>query len=206
MKPGDYKEKRTKKVNGKDITVGVIPYNGDIYEVELKGSGQGGFARIHRAFRQRDGRVFAFKEFINPKDEQDKLVHARIKGNIKNLLRKPLTEADKKTPLKYFVPPAIGIVELPESNSFGYFMEFIDTKQYSNKTKHLFKKETMPDAKALCGIVKSVSHVFYGIHNISGYFYKDINTGNIYINTNKGEALVADADNISASNVISVLY
>lgn len=190
MISGDYKER--KRVNKKGVQVTdkiVTSTSGTEYLIGGK-MGAGGVARVFRAKRLRDGKKFAFKEYL-PSPELAK-IHRNIKRNVQKLISNPILDDDGK-PLKSFVMP-VEIVELPASHSFGYVMEVVDTSNYI-PLKKLWRD--YPDARIMCRLCKNIAHLFTRLHLGTGWCYKDINEDNIYIDPGTGDFYIIDCDNIS---------
>ena len=90
-------------------------------------------------------------------------------------MKEPMTEEDGVTPLEEFVGPMDkdSLIELTESQSFGYIMEKVDTKIFLSIPK-LWHRETYPDAEVLCKACLNIANLFRKIH-LKGWCYKDIN-------------------------------
>ncbi len=200
MEKGDYKERKRIAKSGKQVTDKiVVSTSGTEYVIGPK-MGQGGVARVFRARRVTDGKEFAFKEYV-PTPERMK-IHREIKKNLQTLIKNPVLDQNG-TPLKSLIHPK-EIVEFPVSHGFGYIMELVDTDNYVS-LKSLWHPETYPDALLLCKICKNIAHLFTQLHLGTGWCYKDINEGNIYINPKTGDVFVIDLDNISVPETKTIL-
>lgn len=191
MITGDYKEQTRINKKGKKVTDKIVTSkNNTTYAIGPR-LGQGGVAAVYRCRRCSDGKEFAFKEYVpNPKLKK---VHMDIKKNLEKLIKEPIKDTSGKQ-LHSFIPP-LEIVDLPASKSFGYVMELVDTKKYLNYGKKF--RSNYPDAYILCELGKNIAYLFDVLHLGTGWCYKDINEGNIYLNVKSGDILIIDCDNIS---------
>lgn len=204
MFKGDYKEITEIGANGKKITRKVVKSTTGVEYIIGPRLGQGGVAKVFRAKRRKDNKVCVFKEYV-PSPE-NRVVHRKIKNNIKQLMIKPLMEEDGKTPLKSFIGPMDkdSLIELSASGGFGYIMEMVDTKVFMPIPK-LWHSSTHPDDKALCKACWNLAYLFRRIHLGNGWCYKDINEGNIYIDSRTGNVRIIDCDNISKPSVKCII-
>ena len=162
--------------------------------------GAGGVAKVFYATRVGDNKKYVFKEYVTKPAQR--LIHAAIKSNLIELIKKPLVDAQGNM-LAHFVPP-LDIVNL--STGFGYIMDLVDTSAYNYKSvvKIINHHEFYPDAKVLCKFCKDFANFFKTIH-LKGWCYKDINEGNIYIDPKTGDFWVIDCDNISVKAKKTIL-
>ena len=201
MITGDYIEKSRVTKSGKTVKEKIVTSTTGV-EYAIGGKlGAGGVAKVYRARRLRDKAEFVFKEYV-PSPENRRM-HRAIKNNIKNLMNKPLTESDG-TPLESFVGPLDkdSLIELPASGGFGYIMKFVDTDAFLSIPK-LRHPKSYPDAKILCVACMNIAQLFRRVH-FTGWCYKDINEGNIYINNKTGEIRIIDCDNISVQSTKTI--
>lgn len=198
MITGDYIERKGKRSDGSIGPIRVVTSTTGVEYRIAKKFGAGGVGTVYRAFRVSDGMACVFKEYV-PSAELRK-VHRNIKNNIKELMRQPLLDDDGSV-LKSFVGPLDkdSLIELPASGGFGYIMELVDMNAYKSVPK-LRHGDTYPDADVLCTAGYNIAHFFRRVHK-RGKCYKDINEGNVYINTRTGDIRVIDCDNISVQSV-----
>lgn len=201
MISGDYKERTRKNKKGKEITEKIIKTASGNEYIIGKRMGQGGVGRVYKVRRVSDGKEFAFKEYMPSPDRA--AIHKGIKKNLQTLLRNPILDRDG-IPLKSFIGP-IELVDLPASRGFGYIMELVDTENYVPLKKLWHSASIYPDALILCKICKNIAHLFTRLHLGTGWCYKDINEGNIYINPKTGDIFVIDLDNISVPKTKTIL-
>ena len=190
MIAGDYRERKRVNRKGKIVIEKIVTSaSGTEYVIGPK-MGQGGVARVFRCRREKDKKEFAFKEYV-PSEEKMKL-HRSIRKNLQELIAHPITDKDG-SPLKSFKGP-IELIDLPASKGFGYVMDLVDTERMVD-VKKIWNR--YPDARILCRIGKNVANLFARLHLGTGWCYKDINEGNIYLNPDTGEVVIMDCDNIS---------
>ena len=199
MIAGDYTERKRTAKNGKTVTDKIVTSTTGVEYAIGKKLGAGGVARVFRARRLSDKKECVFKEYV-PSPETRRM-HNAIKKNIQNLMRNPLTEDDGVTPLRSFIGPmdTDSLIELPASKGFGYIMELVDTKAFL-AVPNLWHRDKYPDAAVLCKACRNIAYLFRRVH-FSGWCYKDINEGNIYINNKTGDIRIMDCDNISVQSV-----
>lgn len=202
MISGDYVERTRKTKSGKLVVDKIVTSTTGVEYAIGKKLGAGGVAKVYRARRLNDKKECVFKEYIH--SPETRKIHNAIKRNIQNLIRNPLTEDDGITPLKSFVGPMDkdSLIELPESNGFGYIMELVDTKKFL-PVPRLWHRDAYPDAEILCKVCINISYFFRRVH-FKGWCYKDINEGNIYINNKNGEVRIIDCDNISVQSTKTI--
>lgn len=195
MKPGDYIERERITQSGRMVTDKIVISTTGVEYVITKQFAKGGVAKVYKARRLSDKKECVFKEYV-PSPENLRM-HNAIKRNIQNLINKPLTENDGTTPLKSFVGPIDedSLIDLPQSQSFGYIMELVDTKSFL-QVPQLWHRDRYPDALTICKACINIADFFRSVH-FKGWCYKDINEGNIYINNKTGDIRVIDCDNIN---------
>ena len=201
MIAGDYTEKTRINSKGKTVTDRVVKSTTGVeYAVSKKPLGAGGVAKVYHARRLSDGKECVFKEYVHSTDPAKQQMHNRIRGNIQNLMAKPLMGKDKVTPLSSFVGPMDknSLINLPQSHGFGYMMECVDMKRFLPILK-LWHADTYPDAAVLCKICANIADLFYALH-FAGWNYKDINEDNIFMDTKTGEIRIIDCDNIGTQD------
>lgn len=202
MITGDYIEKDRVTKSGKIVKDKIVTSTTGV-EYAIGGRlGAGGVAKVYKARRLSDKAEFVFKEYVP--NAGSRLMHRAIKNNIKKLMDKPLTDNDGKTPLESFVGPLDkdSLIELPASKGFGYIMKLVDTKVFLPVPK-LWHKDVYPDAETLCKACNNIAQLFRRVH-LTGWCYKDINEGNIYINNKTGEIRIIDCDNISVQSAKTI--
>ena len=96
---------------------------------------------------------------------------------------------------KRFVWPKDLVVEEGNSVLYGYRMDLIDTTKFVELTKIWANRHPQPSFKNLCEISFKIADSFSDLH-LSGYCYKDISLGNLLINSEGGDVLICDNDNI----------
>ena len=201
MIKGDYVERSRVTKSGKTVVDKIVTSTTGVEYAIGPRLGSGGVAKVFRARRLSDKAEFAFKEYA-PSPETRR-VHRAIKRNIQTLIKTPLTESDG-TPLTSFIGPLDkdSVIELPASGGWGYIMELVDTEAFLSVPK-LRHPGIYPDAKILCIACMNIASFFRRVH-FSGWCYKDINEGNIYINNKTGEIRVIDCDNISVQSTRTI--
>ncbi len=204
MIQGDYKERERITKSGKKVKERIVTSTTGVEYSIGKRLGIGGVAQVYRARRVRDHKECVFKEYRPSENPDVQKAHRNIKKNIEKLMKEPMTEEDGVTPLEEFVGPMDkdSLIELTESQSFGYIMEKVDTKIFLSIPK-LWHRETYPDTEVLCKACLNIANLFRKIH-LKGWCYKDINEGNIYINNKTGEIRMIDCDNISIQSVKTI--
>ena len=203
MISGDYTERKRKARSGKIVTDKIVKSTTGVEYAIGKKLGAGGVAKVYKARRLSDKKECVFKEYVpSPKRRR---IHNAIKRNIQNLMRNPLTEGDGKTPLQSFVGPLDkdSLIELPQSKGFGYIMELVDTKSFLPVPK-LQHQDVYPDARIICKACINIAYLFRRVH-FTGWCYKDINEGNIYINNKTGDIRIIDCDNISVQSTKTII-
>ena len=166
--------------------------------------GKGGVGAVFRAVCKEDGKTYAFKYFKpDPNDVQLMLVHNNIKKNIANLIKTPLKAVGGKE-LTSFIGPKDMISNVPGKGGFGYIMEFKDTSHCGSIFKSWKKPEQYkPDARATMEICIKIAEIFDRIH-ASGRCYKDVNEGNIYLDSQNNNVYIIDSDNIAPDGVKTI--
>jgi eukaryotic-like serine/threonine-protein kinase len=102
-------------------------------------------------------------------------------------------------PSRCFIWP-IDLVELKKYHTFGYIMDYVDTKSYSTLEDLLYDDEET-DVKLYRDIIAAylLSDSFFRLH-IRGLIHADISSGNVWINKITGDIKISDCDNIIFSN------
>jgi serine/threonine protein kinase len=175
--------------------------NGDSITI-LKKLGAGGQGIVYRVEYPGQGE-FALKwykpAYLSGLDEK----HSNGRKDFKENIRKNI---DKGSPSEKFLWP-VALTD-DTDGSFGYIMnlrpkEYDDfTDIYNTKNsegKPVKFKSFRASVESAIGIVNA----FRALHR-KGYFYLDLNDGNFFINTDNGDVLVCDNDNVTASPRYSI--
>lgn len=194
MKPGDYIERDRVAPSGKSVTDKIVKSTTGVEYIIGRKSDVNGIRNIYRARRLFDGKECVFKEYI-PSPESRR-IHNAIKRNIQIFMKYPLTEDDGKTPLLSFIGPLDkdSLIDLPQSNGFGYIMEPIDMEVFFS-VSNLWHQDVYPSISIIFKACHNIAHLFRRVH-LKGWCYKDINERNIYINYQTGDIRIIDCDNI----------
>lgn len=194
MRPGDYTERDRVTQSGRIVTDKIVKSTtGTEYAIGRKDDITG-FRKIYRARRLCDKKDCVFKEYTA--SVMIRGMCDAIKRNVQILMEYPLTEDDGKTPLQSFVGPLDkdSLIELPQSNGFGYIMEPIDKGPFF-PLQTLWHRGVYPDISIMFKACYNIAHFFERAH-FMGWCYKDINEGDIYINNRTGDIRIIDCDNI----------
>ena len=182
---------------------------GRTYEF-IENIGGGGFGKISKVKCREDGKIYAFKFFPPPKDNDLEMRESQsnIRRIIKSLIEKPVTYRDGSK-LENLVQPIEMVSKVPSATTpgkfgFGYIMDFKQVKDCGTIFKSWKKIELFrPDAKQMCEICIQIATIFDRIH-ASGRGYKDVNEGNIYFNIQTGQVYVIDCDNVAPENMSTI--
>lgn len=202
MIPGDYIERDRETPSGKIVTDKIVKSTSGVEYIIGRKNDINGSRNIYRARRLFDGKECVFKEYI-PSPESSRM-HNAIKRNIQIFMKCPLTEDDGKTPLLSFIGPLDkdSLIDLPQSNGFGYIMEPIDTEVFF-PVSNLWRQDVYPNISIIFKACYNIAHLFRRIH-FKGWCYKDINEGNIYINYRTGDIRIIDCDNIGIQSAKAI--
>lgn len=200
MIKGDYREKERITKSGKKVIDRVVVSTTGVEYAIGKHLGDGGFGTAYIAHRLKDGMKCVFKEYRRQNEVEKAAAQKKIRGNICNLMRNPIMSEDGRTPLKSFIGPmdTDSLVLLPASDGWGYVMEMVEMDSFHSVLK-LWNKDLYPDADILCKACAEIARLFRRVHK-SGYCYKDLSEGNIYINNKTGEVRIIDCDNIGVQS------
>ena len=144
-----------------------------------------------------DGQQYALKwykkSYLNGLDKKHEEGKKFFKTNL-------ITIIDKKAPNEKFLWPE----ELTEeiNGCFGYIMKLRpnEYKDFSDILVSSDKNGNPVVFKRFRAVVESALNIVYGFRTLhaKGFFYLDLNDGNFFINTNSGDVLICDNDNVSA--------
>ena len=95
---------------------------------------------------------------------------------------------------KRFVWP-LDLVTMKNSQLFGYLMPLIDTKRFSDLEEVWKHKKPEPGMRALCEISYKLAESYRALHK-SGYCYRDVSHRNLMFNSQTGDILISDNDNV----------
>lgn len=117
------------------------------------------------------------------------------KLGIRSLLMKgaPKGEAGKR-----FLWP-LDIVTKDDSENFGYLMNVIDKNKFAELGEVWAQLKTVPTRRSMCQISYKLANSYRQLH-LEGYCYRDISSGNFMFNSDTGEILICDNDNIGINN------
>ncbi len=116
----------------------------------------------------------------------------------KKKFRENLQENIKRgSPDKRFLWPLFLTEE--QNDNFGYVMN-LRPKEYSDFSDFLNNKVDFPDTKTLILTALNLVNSFRKLHQ-EGLAYQDLNDGNFFINTQTGDILVCDNDNVTPGGI-----
>lgn len=158
---------RIKSLSGKTIEI-------------IEKLGEGGQGIVYRV--KYDGQELALKwYFVNKLKDSDGF-YDNIVANIRS-----------GAPAESFLWP----LEMTEKveGSFGYLMK-LRPKEYKDFPKILLAKERFSSVDAILNAGLSIINSFRKLHG-KGLSYQDLNDGNFFVNTQTGDVLICDNDNVS---------
>lgn len=89
----------------------------------------------------------------------------------------------------------LDIITIAEIKQFGYLMPLIDTNRFAELGEVQAHRKPAPSLATLCEISYQIANSYRALH-LSGYCYRDISAGNVMFDSNSGEVLICDNDNI----------
>jgi len=169
--------------------------NGNSIEI-LEKLGDGGQGIVYKV--DYSGQMYALKWFksayLKGLDER----HANGKKEFKDNIQRNITKGKPND--KFLWPEAL---TEDKDGSFGYIMklrpkEYFDfTDIYNTKDKD-GNPVKFQNFRAAVESALGIVNAFRALHK-AGYFYLDLNDGNFFINTENGDCLICDNDNVTAS-------
>jgi len=154
----------------------IILENGDNITIE-KELGQGGQGIVYLVDYR--GKKMALKWYTQK--DSDKF-YSNLKNNIKN-----------GAPSEDFLWPMF--LTRKQKNSYGYVMK-LRPDNYYELGSILLGKANFSSIGAMIKAALNITNGFYNLH-LKGYSYQDLNDGNFFINTQTGDVLIADNDNVA---------
>ncbi|MGB7788477.1 protein kinase domain-containing protein [Methanoregula sp.] len=95
---------------------------------------------------------------------------------------------------KRFVWP-LDLVTTGTSGPFGYLMQRIDTRRFTELGEVWAHLKPVPNFSALCEISYQLANSYRALH-LSGHCYRDISAGNLMFDPVTGDILICDNDNV----------
>jgi eukaryotic-like serine/threonine-protein kinase len=89
----------------------------------------------------------------------------------------------------------LDLIILNHTQQFGYLMPLIDTQRFADLGEVQAHLKPAPSLSTLCEISYQIANSYRALH-LSGYCYRDIAAGNIMFDTQTGEVLICDNDNV----------
>jgi len=164
-------------------------YRGQLtIEKRLGGGGQG---EVFLAYDDKNARYVVkwyFKEQAT--EAQRKAISDLISKQLKG-------EAGKR-----FIWPLDVVTSRDNSNTgyFGYLMELIDRKRFSELGDVQSGRMPQPSIATLCKICAEAAQSYRQLHS-AGYCYRDISAGNLMFDPKNGDVLICDNDNVGVNNM-----
>lgn len=162
----------------------------------------GGVGKVYLAYYRDDkGQLvkYVVKEYPKPKKPSMRNQQRNIRKNLRKLIEKPVLD-EKRQPLVSMVPP-LEVLDFPHTGTFGYVMNYVELSDYLSVGKLL---RNYPDMDIVCRMGRNISHFFMRLASAEGLCYKDINEGNIYLNTKTGDVRVIDNDNVGDPTIRTI--
>jgi len=152
-------------------------------KVVVKGDeplGKGGQGAVYLV--DYDGKPKALKWYTGKNIRNPGEFYANLENNIK-----------KGKPNDAFLWPED--ITKKDGEAFGYIMDLIPS-EYVSFSKILRNKYVFASTTAKCNASLQIIDGFAALHR-KGYSYQDLNDGNFFINTETGDVLICDNDNVS---------
>lgn len=155
--------------------------NGTVYEI-LDELGAGGQGKVFKAKNLTDSKVYALKVYTV---DYPSVFYENIRRNIL-----------KGAPAKNFVWPKMLTEPLGKNKDrYGYVMDLYG-REYSSFPKIILGKAQFASKEVQINALIELVSAFEALH-AEGYSYQDLNDGGIVINTQTGDVLVCDNDNVA---------
>ncbi len=162
--------------------------------------GEGGLSCTFKFHSAGDpSKAWVIKDMKQPKegDLAHKKALENMRLNLTRLIQRPIAGVGD-----IMVPP-VELIDFPETETFGYLMQFVDLSRYRSVTK-IHDPDIFPDAEKLCAMGMNLSTFYHVLGQGTGLCYKDVNEGNIYLNPEDGSVRVIDNDNIGVPAVVTI--
>ncbi|MBO9610855.1 MAG: hypothetical protein J7639_33195 [Paenibacillaceae bacterium] len=92
----------------------------------------------------------------------------------------------------------IDLVTSSESEQFGYLMDLIDKSRFAELGEVWNRTKPAPSMKVMCVISRLTAESYRSLH-LEGFCYRDISKGNIMFDTQSGDVLICDNDNVGVN-------
>ncbi|WP_217596438.1 hypothetical protein [Cohnella sp. GbtcB17] len=92
----------------------------------------------------------------------------------------------------------IELVTSNSSNQFGYLMDLIDTSRFAELGEVWSRIKPAPSMRTMCVISKRAAESYRSLH-LDGFCYRDISKGNMMFDTQNGDVLICDNDNVGVN-------
>lgn len=142
--------------------------------------GEGGQGIVYKV--NYNGKQLALKWYFGNKLNNADKFYRNIQNNIK-----------QGAPTRAFLWP-LEITEYYEG-SFGYLME-LRPSEYKDFSLFLLAKVHFANIEAIINTALCITNGFRELHN-RGYSYQDLNDGNFFVNSQTGDVLICDNDNVA---------
>jgi len=171
-----------------DYFIGVS--SGLKYEM-LKVLGEGGQGTVIQVKNKENGKLYAAKWYKTSTTNDDQRKRMEV------LVSRGCPVAPDKG-IKFIWP--IEMIKYDKSKEgFGYIMPLIDTERFVSINKIICGSVKQPNPKILSRISYLLALAIDTIH-VSGLAYCDINLGNFMVNTENGDIVICDNDNVVINN------
>ena len=144
---------------------------------------QGGQGEIFEV--SKNGTTYALKLYF------EKSATAEQRTIIEKLIRSGPPKIDRP---ERFVWP-VELVQLPDSQRFGYLMPLIQTKRYISLAHIECGKMKHPGYGIMAEACRQIAECFRALH-IDGFCYRDISKFNVMFSPKTGDVVICDNDNI----------
>jgi eukaryotic-like serine/threonine-protein kinase len=155
--------------------------------------GEGGQGVVYGATVE--GESMALKWYHQPQTEAERAYAVEQKKNLSDLV-------NRGSPHPSFLWPE-AIVEDRKRSTFGYLMRVRDSRFYS--FEHLVNGHVAPSWSVLAKVGRNLCLSFHNLH-MTGLCYKDINLGGPFFDSNTGEILVCDNDNVRPDKTPGTIF